>query len=113
MGDAAHVHSPAGGQGMNTGLVDAIVLGRRLSDVLRGGRPDAWLDGYGALRRPAAAAVLKLADRLTAMATTRSRTGRSLRNVALSLAGALPPARHRIELSLSGLARRDLAQLAA
>ncbi len=113
MGDAAHVHSPAGGQGMNTGLVDAIVLGHRLSDVISGDRPDAWLDGYGALRRPAAAAVLKLADRLTAMATTRSQSGRALRNVALSLADALPSARRRIELNLSGLARRDLATLAA
>ena len=40
MGDAAHVHSPAGGQGMNTGIVDAVVLGRLLADVVKGKRPE-------------------------------------------------------------------------
>ena len=64
MGDAAHVHSPAGGQGMNTGLVDAVVLGRVLADVLVGGQPEAALDRYQALRRPAAEQVLGLAGRL-------------------------------------------------
>ena len=54
MGDAAHVHSPAGGQGMNTGLMDAVVLGRLLSDVVDGRRPDSDLDRYEELRRPAA-----------------------------------------------------------
>ena len=55
MGDAAHVHSPAGGQGMNCGLVDACVLGQLLADVLRGRRPQSDLDLYETLRRPAAA----------------------------------------------------------
>ena len=41
MGDAAHVHSPAGGQGMNTGIVDAVVLGRLLADVVKGKRPES------------------------------------------------------------------------
>ena len=73
MGDAAHVHSPAGGQGMNTGLVDAVVLGRLLGDVVKGARPDAALDLYERLRRPAAAKVLRLAGGLTDMALASGR----------------------------------------
>lgn len=53
MGDAAHVHSPAGGQGMNTGLVDAVVLGQMLTRAIRHG-DDSALDHYQRLRRPAA-----------------------------------------------------------
>ncbi len=113
MGDAAHVHSPAGGQGMNTGLVDAVVLGNMLSRVVCGDRPDAWLDRYSELRRPAAAEVIALASRLTAMATTRGTAAKAVRNAILSVVDALPPARHRVEMSLSGLARRDATRLAA
>jgi 2-polyprenyl-6-methoxyphenol hydroxylase-like FAD-dependent oxidoreductase len=113
MGDAAHVHSPAGGQGMNTGIVDAAVLGAMLTEVVRGARPDAWLGRYGALRRPAALEVIDLAGRLTRMATTRTPVRRAARNAVLSLVDALPSARHRIALSLSGLARRGGADLAA
>ena len=51
-GDAAHVHSPAGGQGMNCGLVDAVVLGQLLGDVLRGRRPPSDLDLYRTQGRP-------------------------------------------------------------
>src|SRR5262249_41580429 len=65
VGDAARVHTPAGGQGMNCGLVDACVLGQLLSEVVRGKRPDETLDIYERLRRPAAAQVLALAGRLT------------------------------------------------
>jgi 2-polyprenyl-6-methoxyphenol hydroxylase-like FAD-dependent oxidoreductase len=113
MGDAAHVHSPAGGQGMNTGIVDAAVLGSMLTEVIRSDRSDAWLDRYGALRRPAAQQVIALASRLTAMATTRAPAARAVRNALLSIAGAVPPARRRLEMNLSGLARRDAARLAA
>ena len=109
MGDAAHVHSPAGGQGMNTGLVDAVTLGGILADVVSGRRPEAWLDRYGALRRPAAERVLTLAGRLTTMAVTRSAPQRALRNAALSIMDALPPVKDRLAMNLSGLARRDLA----
>jgi 2-polyprenyl-6-methoxyphenol hydroxylase-like FAD-dependent oxidoreductase len=113
MGDAAHVHSPAGGQGMNTGIVDAVTLAGMLAEVVRGVRPDAWLDGYGALRRPAAEQVIALSGRLTALATTHGPARQAVRNVLLSIVGSLPPARRRIEMNLSGLARRDAARLAA
>lgn len=113
MGDAAHVHSPAGGQGMNTGIVDAVTLAGMLAEVVHGARPDAWLDGYGALRRPAAEQVIALSGRLTALATARGAARQAVRNAVLSVVGALPPARRRIEMNLSGLARRGAARLAA
>lgn len=111
MGDAAHVHSPAGGQGMNTGLVDANVLGRLLADVVAGRRPDAALDLYGGLRRPAAEKVLHLAGGLTRMATMKSSFGRVLRNARLSVVDRLPFVKRRMAMNLSGLARRSAAEL--
>lgn len=110
-GDAAHVHSPAGGQGMNTGLVDACVLGRVLSEVIAGRRDESYLDTYQALRRPAAVKVLKLAGRLTHLATMKRVPQRAVRNLLLSIVGRLPVARRRLELGLSGISRRDAAIL--
>ena len=83
MGDAAHVHSPAGGQGMNTGLVDAVVLARALARVVSGESGDGLLDDYSSLRRPAAGQVLALAGRLTGLAVLRSPIARMLRNLLL------------------------------
>jgi 2-polyprenyl-6-methoxyphenol hydroxylase-like FAD-dependent oxidoreductase len=62
-GDAAHVHPPSGGQGLNTGVQDAYNLGWKLAHVVRGG-PDSLLDTYEAERLPIAAAVLGLSKRL-------------------------------------------------
>jgi len=62
-GDAAHVHPPAGGQGLNTSVQDAYNLGWKLAHVVRGG-PDSLLDTYEAERLPIAAAVLGLSKRL-------------------------------------------------
>ena len=57
-GDAAHIHSPFGGQGLSLGLVDAANLGWKLAAVVRGDRPQSLLDTYTAERRPVAEAVL-------------------------------------------------------
>ncbi|MDX6740470.1 FAD-dependent monooxygenase [Actinocorallia sp. A-T 12471] len=66
-GDAAHVHSPAGGQGLNTGVQDAYNLGWKLAAVLRGADP-GLLDSYEAERQPVAARVLGLSTALHAKA---------------------------------------------
>jgi 2-polyprenyl-6-methoxyphenol hydroxylase-like FAD-dependent oxidoreductase len=62
-GDAAHVHPPAGGQGLNTGVQDAYNLGWKLAHVMRGG-PDSLLDSYELERLPIAASVLGLSKHL-------------------------------------------------
>ena len=111
MGDAAHVHSPAGGQGMNTGLVDACVLGRLLADVVTGRRDESDLDRYGALRRPAAKQVLQLAGRLTHIATMKNPAQRFVRNLVLNTINSIPMARRRLAMNLSGLSRRAAAEL--
>lgn len=106
-GDAAHAHSPAGGQGMNTGLVDAYTLGSLLANVLSGRASEQALDQYEALRRPAAAKVLELAGALTSAATVASPWKRRMRNLALSLVSKLPVFRERLALNLSGISRRS------
>jgi 2-polyprenyl-6-methoxyphenol hydroxylase-like FAD-dependent oxidoreductase len=111
MGDAAHVHSPAGGQGMNTGLVDAMVLGEALTRVVRDGEPDTLLDEYSRSRRAAAHEVLALASRLTRMATIHSATGRQMRNLVLSILNRAPLFKRKLSLGLSGLARRRFSVL--
>jgi 3-(3-hydroxy-phenyl)propionate hydroxylase len=58
-GDAAHVHAPTGGQGLNIGVQDAVNLGWKLAQVVRGSSPESLLDTYHAERHPTAARVLK------------------------------------------------------
>lgn len=111
VGDAAHVHSPAGGQGMNTGIVDACVLGKLLVDVLIHQAGDAHLDQYETLRRPAAQQVLQLVGRMTSMATMTHPAKRTLRNLVLRTLNLLPFARRTFEMNLSGLARRAATEV--
>ncbi|MGV9801698.1 FAD-dependent oxidoreductase [Mycobacterium sp. NPDC003449] len=101
-GDAAHVHSPAGGQGMNLGIEDAVRLGESLSRVLSGG-PETLLDDYAQTRRRTAGRIVSMTGRLTELATARRRT---LRNRVMRMAGALPPVRRALAWRLSGLDRR-------
>ncbi|WP_431897138.1 FAD-dependent oxidoreductase [Nonomuraea sp. bgisy101] len=103
-GDAAHVHSPAGGQGMNAGLQDATALGEALGEALRTGSADP-LDGYAAKRRPVAEQVVKFAGQLTGLATV-NRRWRPLRNVLLRTLAVLPVFRKRLAWRLSGLVYR-------
>ncbi len=105
-GDAAHVHSPAGGQGMNTGIQDGIALGHALARVLSGGAGDRALDEYERTRRPVAQRVVSLTDRLTRVATVRGRGLRAARNAALSLAGRIPAFRRGLATELAELRYR-------
>lgn len=100
-GDAAHVHSPAGGQGMNLGITDAVSLAGALTEVLHGGS-DVALDAYSASQRQRAQRVLKLTGRLTRIATL-PRPLRPIRNSGMRLAAQLPPVRRQLALRLSGL----------
>jgi 2-polyprenyl-6-methoxyphenol hydroxylase-like FAD-dependent oxidoreductase len=103
-GDAAHVHSPAGGQGMNLGITDAIALAGALSGVLHGG-PEAALDAYNAAQRRRAEQVLRLTGRLTRIATL-PRPLRPMRNSAMRLAARVPAVRRQLAFQLSGLVYR-------
>jgi 2-polyprenyl-6-methoxyphenol hydroxylase-like FAD-dependent oxidoreductase len=103
-GDAAHVHSPAGGQGMNLGIQDAAALADALTQAL-GGTCDAALDAYSGSRRPIAEQVLALTGRLTRLATAPGPL-RPARNVAMRLAAQLPAVRHGLAWRLSGLVYR-------
>ncbi|MFI6980209.1 FAD-dependent oxidoreductase [Embleya sp. NPDC050154] len=103
-GDAAHVHSPAGGQGMNAGILDAVALADALGSVLDGGATSA-LDAYGATRRPIAEQIVRLADRMTRVATITPAL-RPLRNVVLRTITRIPAVRRDLALRLSGLTYR-------
>lgn len=103
-GDAAHVHSPAGGQGMNLGIADAVALADALAEVLRGGS-DTILDTYSAIQRGRAQQVLKLTGRLTKVSTL-PRPLRPIRNSAMRLAAHIPAARRQFAWRLSGLINR-------
>ncbi|KAB1074471.1 FAD-dependent monooxygenase [Methylobacterium planeticum] len=82
-GDAAHIHSPAGGQGMNTGMQDAINLAWKLAMVARGGAAATLLDSYGPERSAVGDLVLRNAGRLTDMATLSHPAAQAARNAAL------------------------------
>lgn len=103
VGDAAHVHSPAGGQGMNTGIQDAVDLGGALQAALAGAG-DAALDGYEERRRPVAQRVVALTDRATRMSTLRSGMARAARDTALTVVGHIPAVQHRLAFRLAELA---------
>jgi 2-polyprenyl-6-methoxyphenol hydroxylase-like FAD-dependent oxidoreductase len=104
-GDAAHVHSPAGGQGMNTGIQDAISLAEALQAALSSGDA-AGLDRWASTRHHIAEKVVALTDRMTRAATMHPGPGRSLRNSALSFVGRIPQVRAAIARSLAELDNR-------
>jgi 2-polyprenyl-6-methoxyphenol hydroxylase-like FAD-dependent oxidoreductase len=103
-GDAAHVHSPAGGQGMNTGIQDAVHLAGLLAQVLRGDQADPGiLARYDAERRPNAAALLGFTGQLTSVAELSDPTEVKLRDEVLARIRDLP--------DLAPFLARRLAQL--
>ena len=84
-GDAAHIHSPAGGLGMNTGIHDAVNLGWKLALAVASGRTGTLLDSYEAERHPVGADVIALSTRLTRLGTLRNPVAQRVRNLVLHL----------------------------
>ena len=100
-GDAAHTHPPHGGQGLNTGLQDAVNLGWKLAQVVRGVSPDGLLDSYHAERHPVAARVLHNTSAQVALTSGGDRH-QALRDVMGDLLGMDQP-RHHVAAMLTGL----------
>jgi 3-(3-hydroxy-phenyl)propionate hydroxylase len=100
-GDAAHVHSPVGGQGLNLGLQDAVNLGWKLAQTVRGTSPESLLDTYHAERHPVGARVLRAIMAATPLNRGDART-EALRETLTDLLGMDAP-RKRFGAMMSGL----------
>jgi 3-(3-hydroxy-phenyl)propionate hydroxylase len=100
-GDAAHVHSPVGGQGLNVGVQDAVNLGWKLAQVVHGTSPGSLLETYHAERHPVGARVLRNTMALTAIDRSDDRIG-ALREVMSELL-EIDEARQRYFAMMSGL----------
>jgi len=108
-GDAAHVHAPAGGQGLNIGVQDAVNLGWKLAQVVKGTSSDDLLDTYQAERHPIGASVLRLTMAATALGRGDDGT-QALRETVTDLL-QIDAARWRLAGALSGLdIRYDLGE---
>ena len=104
-GDAAHVHSPAGGQGMNTGMQDACNLAWKLALVAKGFcRPEPLLDSYSSERSHIAKLVLEATGKATTMAVLKGGVKQAIRNHLASLILGLPPVQHEVAELLSEVA---------
>jgi 2-polyprenyl-6-methoxyphenol hydroxylase-like FAD-dependent oxidoreductase len=100
-GDAAHVHPPDGGQGLQTGVQDAVNLGWKLAQVVKGTSPESLLDTYHAERHPVAARVLRNTMASVALRRPDERT-KALRDIIADLLGTDEP-RKRFAGMMSGL----------
>ena len=102
-GDAAHVHSPAGAQGMNTGIQEAFNLGWKLALVLKGAAPDRLLDTYHLERHPIERDVLRQTGFITQMAEADHGPLKLLRERVTPVLAALGPLRDAARLTISEL----------
>ncbi|MYQ47298.1 FAD-dependent oxidoreductase [Streptomyces sp. SID4985] len=105
-GDAAHVHSPAGGQGMNTGLQDAANLSWKLAAVLNGRSDPALLDTYDSERHPVGRAVLRSSGGIIRLAMAKHPWSLAAREALATLLSACPPLRHKATAQITGLGYR-------
>ena len=103
-GDAAHIHSPAGGQGMNTGMQDAFNLAWKLALAMHGTCREDLLDSYSPERSQVGDQVLKAAGRLTSVGTLKNPVGQMVRNVAAHVLLGLPQVTHAVADTLSEVA---------
>ncbi len=102
-GDAAHVHSPLGGQGMNTGIGDAMNLGWKLVAAVNGSAPPWLLDSYENERHPVGALVLRMTDAFNQMVLGSSKVQRLLRVVVIGTLTRVPKTRRLMREMLSGI----------
>jgi 2-polyprenyl-6-methoxyphenol hydroxylase-like FAD-dependent oxidoreductase len=102
-GDAAHVHSPLGGQGMNTGIGDAMNLGWKLAAAVQGWAPPDLLDTYEAERHAVGRQVLVLTDTFNRLVLGRSAVVRAIQPRVLRLLLRFGPARRRLIGRLTGV----------
>ncbi|MFN2518815.1 MAG: FAD-dependent monooxygenase [Jatrophihabitantaceae bacterium] len=100
-GDAAHIHSPAGGQGMNTGMMDAANLAWKLALVAGGRAPDRLLDTYETERLPVAVNTLGFTDKIFSWSTMRHPVKRAVRDVLVPAATSVPLVQRRAARRLS------------
>jgi len=102
-GDAAHIHSPFGGQGMNTGLHDVWNLVWKLDLAVRGRAAENLLDSYTAERRPVIKQVIETTDYLTKVMGTPNKFAQALRNTVIPMVSRLAPFQHAFVNRLSEL----------
>jgi hypothetical protein len=102
-GDAAHIHSPVGGQGMNTGIQDAFNLAWKLALVIEGSARPTLLDSYSPERSAVGDRVLRNAGRLTEAAIMRNPVLQGIRNTVAKFATGFPFVQHKIADQLGEL----------
>jgi FAD binding domain len=102
-GDAAHIHSPFGGQGMNTGLHDVWNLVWKLDLVLHGHGNERLLESYSAERRPVIKHVIEVTDFLTKALGTPSKFAQKVRDTVIPMVSRLAPFQHAFVQTLSEL----------
>ena len=102
-GDAAHIHSPFGGQGMNTGLHDVWNLAWKLDLFLHGHGNEQLLDSYSAERLPVIKNVIETTDFLTKVMGTRNKFAQALRDTVIPMVSRLAPFQHAFVQRLSEL----------
>jgi 2-polyprenyl-6-methoxyphenol hydroxylase-like FAD-dependent oxidoreductase len=103
-GDAAHIHSPLGGQGMNTGLQDAYNLAWKMALVLKGDSDESILESYAVERRPIARAVVLGTELTTKMVTLRHPVSQAIRNKLMRFVTSLEVVQERGARTASGIA---------
>jgi 2-polyprenyl-6-methoxyphenol hydroxylase-like FAD-dependent oxidoreductase len=105
-GDAAHVHTPAGGQGLNTGLQDAANLSWKLAQVVKGFADDSLLDTYQAERHPVGRTVLRSSGGIVRFAMARTPWMLALRAAGAAFLNTVAPARRRVLGQITGIGYR-------
>jgi hypothetical protein len=108
-GDTAHTHSPAGGQGMNTGIQDAFNLGWKLAQVVQGRAPEALLDSYHTERHPVGKQALRTSDLILRSLLVRRKPLRLVRDTLFKLFVPLPFVQRTLSHNLSGVGIRYTA----